>query len=194
MRAELGLVSIHARHLWRANRGGNKQKPSRTRFQSTPAISGGRTMGDCIECPDCGVSIHARHLWRANRLQRALPPDPPPVSIHARHLWRANRTIIVRCTEFVKVSIHARHLWRANPEYRYQGSVVMVFQSTPAISGGRTGRGKTACWRRCRFNPRPPSLAGEPCLKSAAPSKPRSFNPRPPSLAGEPRATGACKD
>ena len=37
-----------------------------------------------------------------------------------------------------------------------------LFQSTPAIADGRTAQTKTFMPISCCFNPRPPSLTGEP--------------------------------
>ena len=108
-------VSIHARHLWRAN------PPKRN-----------HTDWDAV------VSIHARHLWRANRYGMQADLEYFEVSIHARHLWRANHMGSQDFVVAYTVSIHARHLWRANLEEAYTSATVSLFQSTPAISGGRT--------------------------------------------------------
>ena len=43
-RYQLQVVSIHARHCWRANRLGTWPANGRFRFQSTPAIAGGRIL------------------------------------------------------------------------------------------------------------------------------------------------------
>ena len=200
-------------------------------FQSTPAITGGRTsLGRPTACNlRC---FNPRPPSLAGEREHSCPPAMlPTVSIHARHHWRANRARVQASNYIQPVSIHARHHWRANRSSRaaanspnrfnprppslagehYKnkpGHFEKVFQSTPAITGGRTSlqamsRSSTTC-----FNPRPPSLAGErvswldtqdlvvfqstpaitggrtafidcPCLSSCG------FNPRPPSLAGE---------
>ena len=106
------------------------------------------------------------------------------------------------------VSIHARHCWRANVVPATRSPHCAVFQSTPAIAGGRMDR---VCRppRPCQsFNPRPPLLAGEwpttpadratmvfqstPAIAGGRMRLCRacrgpcgSFNPRPPLLAGE---------
>ena len=109
------LVSIHARHCWRANVDETGEPPARA-----------------------GVSIHARHCWRANGPRPAtgataprFNPRPPllagewagrashacrvaAVSIHARHCWRANERLAALSKPSIRVSIHARHCWRAN--------------------------------------------------------------------------------
>ena len=61
------LVSIHARHCWRANPG-----------QHLHILALDR------------VSIHARHCWRANPQPQHRHAVFHDVSIHARHCWRAN--------------------------------------------------------------------------------------------------------
>ena len=35
-----------------------------------------------------------------------------------------------------KVSIHTRHYWRVKPQHSSQTISIMMFQSTPAITGG----------------------------------------------------------
>ena len=62
-----------------------------------------------------------------------------------------------------------------------------LFQSTPAIADGRTAASaRRSCRRAWRFNPRPPSLTGEPPHRRSGSAARGSFNPRPPSLTGEP--------
>ena len=155
-------VSIHARHCWRANDEDLLSCLCGSRFQSTPAIAGGRMSG----CPKIWerimVSIHARHCWRANgpvggtvldpfggfnprppllagecsrgRRAGSLPtgcfnPRPPLLAGECRTArgWRRWRA----------VSIHARHCWRANGQYPSETKGYCMFQSTPAIAGGR---------------------------------------------------------
>ncbi len=137
------LVSIHARHCWRANPTNPACRKTLTlRFQSTPAIAGGRTPS--IDCP-----------WR--------PPDR--VSIHARHCWRANppRKIEAYMNDCLFQSTPAiaggRTLVAASEALR-----MTLFQSTPAIAGGRTLKLAAPSQYHIRFNPRPPLLAGEPKL------------------------------
>ena len=160
LRKTLG-VSIHARHHWRANFAKrnrrwfyprfNPRPPSLAGerammrrlqptywFQSTPAITGGRTIVPAVNRVDRTVSIHARHHWRANCQHYRQPQEGGRVSIHARHHWRANVASASLRDGGVRVSIHARHHWRAN-------------NGTPVFISAVIG-----------FNPRPPSLAGEP--------------------------------
>ncbi len=143
------------------------------------------------------VSIHARHCWRANPSTRRLSCMGTNVSIHARHCWRANPLQGRKPPGHSKVSIHARHCWRANPSFFFISVSLVMFQSTPAIAGGRTRAGTRAppTAPEC-FNPRPPLLAGEPIVQAADHATCGSFNPRPPLLAGEPIAShrfGNCQ-
>ena len=125
----VGLVSIHARHCWRANPRFQGLPPALLKFQSTPAIAGGR-----IRCP------------------RPRTRDSQQVSIHARHCWRANPTVVGHAVGGGVVSIHARHCWRANPKALLPASGYQWFQSTPAIAGGRIPFARNAlprngfCW------------------------------------------------
>ena len=64
--------------------------------------------------------------------------------------------------------------------------MVPMFQSTPVIADGRTDRVVCTCIRCSRFNPRPSSLTGEPCVTSMTSTGCGCFNPRPSSLTGEP--------
>ncbi len=139
-------------------------------FQSTPAIAGGRISIASRQASRSGgfnprppllagesdaqdrslyrwpVSIHARHCWRANPFRfliRALNVD---VSIHARHCWRANPGVRSTRRPLKSVSIHARHCWRANPLLGFMRVGEAMFQSTPAIAGGRIPSGAGACW------------------------------------------------
>ena len=68
----------------------------------------------------------------------------------------------VRPCRFV-VSIRARHCWRAMLGQIAQRINANLFQSAPAIAGGRC---PVRCGLRCCgwcFNPRPPLLAGDAC-------------------------------
>ena len=70
---------------------------------------------------------------------------------------------------------------------RGNGAGMQAFQSTPAIADGRTAASaRRSCRRAGRFNPRPPSLTGEPPHRRSGSAARGSFNPRPPSLTGEP--------
>ena len=108
-------------------------------FQSAPAIDGGRSrqapaQSCCVEW----VSIRARHRWRAIRHSQCLSASPSGFqSAPAIDGGRSMRTL--RHIEGNRrVSIRARHRWRAIPRPLRRG------------------------WRMLGFNPRPPSMAGDP--------------------------------
>ena len=61
-----------------------------------------------------------------------------------------------------------------------------MFQSTPAITGGRAPNHRAKACRTTCFNPHPPLLAGEPPPATLPGLAHRCFNPHPPLLAGEP--------
>ena len=61
------------------------------------------------------------------------------------------------------VSFRARHYWRAMQFACAARMLVSMFQSAPAITGGRCKPPLLAAPRHSRFNPRPPLLAGDAC-------------------------------
>ena len=160
-------------------------------FQSAPAIDGGRSRHRDLGAADHRlVSIRARHRWRAIPAGFLTKRAIERVSIRARHRWRAIQLSISPEDQQLLVSIRARHRWRA----------IHRAVSPPA----RAAR---------RFNPRPPSMAGDPyqvigptgvgmvSIRARhrwraipdSPERARSrffcFNPRPPSMAGDPTMT-----
>ena len=60
-----------------------------------------------------------------------------------------------------------------------------MFQSAPAIAGGRCRQCQSGGLAPCGFNPRPPLLAGDAWRRWALASRLKGFNPRPPLLAGD---------
>ena len=138
-------------------------------FNPRPPLLAGDAGAAAVLSDEQAVSIRARHCWRA--MPRC--PQPVPriqhVSIRARHCWRAMRAGVVLGQQAVEVSIRARHCWRAMPAAMAFSSGTHVFQSAPAIAGGR-------CMSGCR-----------------CPTCPPCFNPRPPLLAGDaPQCVGAA--
>ena len=181
----LSAVSIRARHCWRAMPCACWCAWQALRFQSAPAIAGGRCQAEPSEGPRGGsfnprppllagdapcpflntarwkVSIRARHCWRAMpRILRAAR-YALPVSIRARHCWRAMRRHAQPAAHRGPVSIRARHCWRAMHCSAASRSGSSVFQSAPAIAGGRCVIAGALLESRTRFNPRPPLLAGD---------------------------------
>ena len=135
--------------------------PPTGRFQSAPAIAGGR----CWRGRGSGllgdrVSIRARHCWRAMRKSLGMPSgiccfNPRPPLLAGDARGRPSALPSIR------VSIRARHCWRAMRRSRVMSASTAVFQSAPAIAGGRCAcAALTIRPSRC-FNPRPPLLAGD---------------------------------
>ena len=133
------MVSIRARHCWRANR----------------AVVG-------VLARWRGVSIRARHCWRANLAHGARSHGRARVSIRARHCWRANPFVRGKLRPEDDVSIRARHCWRANHQvFRGRGHCVGGFNPRPPLLAGESlPRTNVTVLCTC-FNPRPPLLAGE---------------------------------
>ena len=158
------IVSIRARHCWRAMRDPGGQDVADALFQSAPAIAGGRCSrrpGSRPRCP-------------------CFNPRPPLLAGDAPAL-RAS-------IAWWEVSIRARHCWRAMPRSFCTSSASSRFQSAPAIAGGRCPPAASrAAWSlvfqsapaiaggRCRVPPgRPPAgarfqsapaIAGGRCLR-----------------------------
>ena len=180
-------------------------------FQSAPAIAGGRCALRSCRCqwPSC---FNPRPPLLAGDAQSDVPEAiADKVSIRARHCWRAMRWDTITIAGQTYVSIRARHCWRAMPSQMLSYRMMCLFQSAPAIAGGRCGNGRgNVCAVGC-FNPRPPLLAGDAkhsyqhgrtrqvsirarhCWRAMrAPSDGlpgrSSFNPRPPLLAGDAHA------
>ena len=130
-------VSIHARHYWRARQQTHRSKDHDQAFQSTPAITGGRD-----------------HTCTSVRpATRCFNPRPPLLAGETMAATTISRSRAV--------SIHARHYWRARRGRVAAVLLRWVFQSTPAITGGRDHAYSKCVGRDRRFNPRPPLLAGE---------------------------------
>ena len=114
-------------------------------FQSAPAITGGRCVFAPLEAEPVG-----------------------PVSIRARHYWRAMRVYSLTVVWYWLVSIRARHYWRAMPWARARSGLLMLFQSAPAITGGRCSTSMCRASASRSFNPRPPLLAGDAVIVSGS--------------------------
>ena len=157
------VVSIRARHCWRAMPPLPPSPPLPAMFQSAPAIAGGR----CTAVPSAMVATICFNprppLLAGDAAARWLTSRSLGVSIRARHCWRAMlgdrgeaRTMRAfqsapaiaggRCRHHVParpgsmVSIRARHCWRAMLPLPGSPTISRKFQSAPAIAGGRCGR------------------------------------------------------
>ena len=179
------------------------------KFQSTPAITGGRCIwySGTAGLPPCFnprppllagdaqvfvrggvdgvVSIHARHYWRAmlpapgrwpGRCER-FNPRPP--------LLAGDAGVAVDHAVFPDVSIHARHYWRAMLSKDNGSGAIALFQSTPAITGGRCSFSRRHRRHSTEFQSTP-AITGGRCASNRAQDRVmRCFNPRPPLLAGD---------
>ena len=132
------VVSIHARHYWRASPSSADDRTRQTVFQSTPAITGERA-DDLVAVAVREMSFNPRPPLLASEPGRRVDPVPRP-----------------------GVSIHARHYWRASPLASDAPALVFAFQSTPAITGERAASADCLVIILVGFNPRPPLLASEP--------------------------------
>ncbi len=160
-RQRTAVVSIRARHCWRAMLNRPTCSPGCWLFQSAPAIAGGR----------CEWAQH-----QSTELDRFNPRPPLLAGDAHQGFTRRHQPVVFqsapaiaggRCVvglpekQHVDVSIRARHCWRA----------MLVSDGLRPIPGS--------------FNPRPPLLAGD--AQHPGQHRPRhpGFNPRPPLLAGD---------
>jgi len=208
---ESAEVSIRARHHWRAIPAGknrvskrassfNPRPPSlagdpvpplygrrNSRFQSAPAITGGRSLVvPLLVLLVLGFNPRPPSLagdpsrpCAVRRPVRCFNPRPPSLA--------GDPFTVTHNTATQLVSIRARHHWRAIRPSRCVSTSSTPFQSAPAITGGRSIARFALSLQIARFNPRPPSLAGDPERNDSPQEGHKRFNPRPPSLAGDPR-------
>ena len=80
-------------------------------------------------------------------------PRPPLLAGDAHHISQLRVLGIV--------SIRARHCWRAMQGFGVDAIKRSLFQSAPAIAGGRCRPVGSARFKLSGFNPRPPLLAGD---------------------------------
>ena len=109
-----GVVSIRARHCWRAMPSAAIRRAAIPAFQSAPAIAGGR----------CG--------WPMMAASRApcFNPRPPLLAGDAR-------LAALQAGDNVGVSIRARHCWRAMPARRaWPGRAPTCFNPRPPLLAG----------------------------------------------------------
>ena len=184
LRHRLVVVSIHARHYWRASPVSARPDGLQAGgFNPRPPLLAGEPVQAGQGRGQPGVSIHARHYWRASRLSAADALAGDVVSIHARHYWRASRfahggrltSIAFQSTPAITggraleqtdgvrhlpVSIHARHYWRASPPGAGPKPGSQMFQSTPAITGGRAVLSGGQYWSKGAFQSTPAITGG----------------------------------
>ncbi len=155
-------------------------------FQSTPAIAGGRIPTPASDLPAgpcfnprppllAGESPHNVHAFK--RLD-GFNPRPP--------LLAGESVLLVEHVADVAVSIHARHCWRANHLFVVRVvPAVFLFQSTPAIAGGRIDLRVAPFPMDTSFQSTPAIAGGRISLLCGLCQRSSCFNPRPPLLAGE---------
>ena len=130
-----GIVSIRARHCWRAILLPGSSLARFAWFQSAPAIAGGRS-GVHSPLTRSSPCFNPRPpLLAGDPANRASEASTRLVSIRARHCWRA---------------IHNRSLHRTHAH---------EFQSAPAIAGGRSLHEWDKCHDDVEFQSAP-AIAG----------------------------------
>ena len=204
----LGSVSIRARHCWRAMPPGRRRGPCGNRFQSAPAIAGGRCRsslrvpltGNCFNPRPPLLAGDASTEWSKADHSSSFNPRPPLlagdandrgrlsahgyVSIRARHCWRAMRVKHGDLGVQNLVSIRARHCWRAMPCRRATGCRGCCFNPRPPLLAG-DARLVSPSMRSKQFQSAP-AIAGGRCSRCCwCPRRSSCFNPRPPLLAGD---------
>ena len=178
----LSEVSIHARHCWRANPDRCCTAIMRPSFQSTPAIAGGRITFNSLPTTWM-IGFNPRPPLLAGESDAGAVGDPLLLfqSTPAIAGGRIDNGVLL--PDAVEVSIHARHCWRANLTIEGAHQQGKRFQSTPAIAGGRIARPRLQSRQRKSFNPRPPLLAGESPLRLPMPATVSAFQSTP-AIAG----------
>ena len=131
-------VSIRARHCWRAMRRKSSACLRRTRFQSAPAIAGGRCVTTARLCAWC----------------RSFNPRPPLLAGDASFTAGPAH----RCPCF---NPRPPLLAGDAPATPCAPPAPPWFQSAPAIAGGRCASWGALTFPEVSFNPRPPLLAGD---------------------------------
>ncbi len=130
-------------------------------FQSAPAIAGGRCAAPSAAPGAAGRFNPRPPLLAGDARRRPARRRDRSVSIRARHCWRAMPFGDVGALLEHVVSIRARHCWRAMPIMVCLPGEVSMFQSAPAIAGGRCNPWPPPSQTLACFNPRPPLLAGD---------------------------------
>ena len=202
------VVSIRARHCWRAMPPLPPSPPLPAMFQSAPAIAGGR-------CPRARRRLPSSKPFQSapaiagGRCGSALVDLPQPGGFNPRPpLLAGDARGPGRGAHDAGVSIRARHCWRAMPPPRSSPAWFHGFNPRPPLLAGDAAAARLAhdlqevsirarhCWRAMRastatflrkssFNPRPPLLAGDAPSRWRMPKARTCFNPRPPLLAGD---------
>ena len=156
------VVSIRARHCWRAMRHSRGTRLDSLTFQSAPAIAGGR----------------CHHRQRGRWSRRRFNPRPPLLAGDAGRAAAISASVVafqsapaiaggrcswVRSFRTSCAGFNPRPPLLAGDAHRRAGKteIALKFQSAPAIAGGRCIRDGFVVRGRQGFNPRPPLLAGD---------------------------------
>ena len=136
-------------------------------FQSAPAIAGGRC-GDTLNPPRTVVLFQSAPAIAGGRCTARRRRGRAPRCFNPRPpLLAGDASLLGHSSNLERVSIRARHCWRAMLQASADHARGAKFQSAPAIAGGRCTAGTPATTRSWRFNPRPPLLAGDACASRA---------------------------
>ena len=155
------VVSIRARHCWRAMRGLMLITASSAVFQSAPAIAGGRCICD----------------RRLNQQMKGFNPRPPLLAGDAS---LDKSQVIVMGFQSAPAIAGGRCLHRSwCPLCRF------CFNPRPPLLAGDAGSEGVNRALPLGFNPRPPLLAGDASTSAMMLAALHCFNPRPPLLAGD---------
>ena len=153
---------------------------TRTMFQSAPAIAGGRCSSRCTRHIR-GTCFNPRPPLLAGDARQCARAELEKykVSIRARHCWRAMRVMVEGNTRAVFVSIRARHCWRAmlfNASVRW--AVSSCFNPRPPLLAGDANAAASRLLKKVFQSA--PAIAGGRCLRrwSAVPVEPVSIRAR----------------
>ena len=155
-------VSIRARHCWRAMpQGVRPRRYSHGSFNPRPPLLAGDATADCTS-GSSGACFNPRPPLLAGDAVPGRRADIPQSCFNPRPpLLAGDAHVGKHVSSYQLVSIRARHCWRAMPESEFFNPSILLFQSAPAIAGGRCSRGRYHARCHPRFNPRPPLLAGD---------------------------------
>ena len=158
------------------------------RFQSTPALAGGR----CQRWRGWAKTLNKFQSTPALAGGRCTLPEGLAAAsegFNPRPPLRAGDATWHRLIKTQRiVSIHARPCGRAMPQSPTHAAATTTFQSTPALAGGRCRMALCGHDAGVRFQSTP-ALAGGRCIVAAEIGRNlKCFNPRPPLRAGDAKA------
>ena len=131
------VVSIRARHCWRAMHNSDSIQSSVDCFNPRPPLLAGDAAMRTSTRPRFMCFNPRPPLLAGDAGQNQGAVMTQDVSIRARHCWRAMLSWCMLVSRLFFVSIRARHCWRAMRRLRLCSNYSNMFQSAPAIAGGR---------------------------------------------------------